>query len=57
MLRLSRVGEAEMQNRIVEIASDGVHLSLHRGFMKLSREREEIGRVPLPDIGGVIVRG
>ena len=46
-----------MQNRIVEIATDGVHLSLLRGFLKLSRNGEEIGRVALPDIGGVVVRG
>ena len=46
-----------MQNRIVEIASDDIHLSLLRGFLKLSRDGAEIGRVPLPDIGGVIVRG
>lgn len=46
-----------MQNRIVEVATDNVHLSLFRGFMKLSREREEIGRVALPDIGGLVVRG
>lgn len=46
-----------MQNRIVEVASDGVHLSLLRGFLKLSREGTELGRVPLPDIGGLVVRG
>lgn len=46
-----------MQNRIVEISTDGIHLSLYRGFLKLSKEREEIGRVGLPDIGAVIVRG
>lgn len=44
-------------NRIVEVASDGVHLSLTRGFMKLSRDGTEIGRVGFPDIGAVIVRG
>jgi CRISP-associated protein Cas1 len=46
-----------MQNRIVEVASDDVHLSLSRGFLKLSRERVELGRVPIPDIGAVLVRG
>ncbi len=46
-----------MQNRIVEIASDDIHLSLHRGFLKLSKADDELGRVPLPDIGGVIIRG
>lgn len=46
-----------MQNRIVEIASDDIHLSLLRGFLKLSREGAELGRVPIPDIGAVLVRG
>lgn len=46
-----------MQQRIVEIASDGVHLSAFRGFMKISRQDEELGRVPFADIGAVILRG
>lgn len=46
-----------MQNRIVEIASDGVNLSLDRGFLKLSRTGLQIGRVPIPDIGAVLIRG
>lgn len=46
-----------MQQRIVEIASDGVHLSAHRGFLKLSRDGDEIGRVALADIAAVILRG
>ncbi|MEM8773153.1 MAG: type II CRISPR-associated endonuclease Cas1 [Pseudomonadota bacterium] len=46
-----------MQNRIVEIASDDIHLSLLRGFLKLSRDGQELGRVGLPDIGAVIIRG
>lgn len=43
-----------MIGRVVEIAEDGRHLSVHRGFMVVSAEREEIGRVPLDDIGVVI---
>jgi len=46
-----------MQNRIVEIATDGIHLSLTRGFVKLSRDGEEMGRVGLPEIGALVVRG
>lgn len=46
-----------MQNRIIEIASEGVHLSLSRGFMIVARNGEEAGTVPLPDIGALIVRG
>jgi CRISPR-associated protein Cas1 len=44
-----------MIGRIVEIAEDGRHLSLHRGFMVVSAGGEEIGRVPLDDIGVVVV--
>jgi len=44
-----------MIGRIVEIAEDGRHLSLHRGFMVVSAHGEEIGRVPLDDIGVVVV--
>lgn len=46
-----------MQNRIVEIATDNIHLSVFRGFLKLSRDGVEVGRVALPDIGGLVVRG
>jgi len=46
-----------MQQRIVEIASDGIHLSAFRGFMTISRGSEELGRVPFADIGAVILRG
>lgn len=46
-----------MQNRIVEIASDNVHVSLSRGFVKLSQDGKELGRIGIPDIGAIIVRG
>ena len=42
-------------HRIVDIAVEGRHLSLTRGFLKVSADRAEVGRVPLDDIGGVIV--
>jgi len=41
--------------RIVDIATDGQHLSVHRGFMVVAEERIEVGRVPLDDIAAVIV--
>jgi hypothetical protein len=41
--------------RAVDIATDGRHLSLHRGFLIVSEERVEVGRVPLDDIAAVIV--
>lgn len=42
-------------DRIVDIASDGLHLSIHRGFLRVERDRGEIGRVPLDDIHAVII--
>jgi CRISPR-associated protein Cas1 len=43
-----------MIGRVVEIAEDGRHLSLHRGFMVVEAKGDELGRVPLDDIGVVI---
>lgn len=42
-------------DRIVDIATDGRHLSVLRGFLIVSQDREEVGRVPLDDIAAVIV--
>jgi CRISPR-associated protein Cas1 len=44
-----------MLGRIVEIAEDGRYLAVDRGFMTVSAAGAEIGRVPLDDIGVVIV--
>lgn len=44
-----------MVGRIVEIASDGVHLSVDRGFMKVTKERETVGQVALDDIDALVV--
>jgi CRISPR-associated protein Cas1 len=46
-----------MIGRIVEVADDRRHLSLHRGFMVVQDtdgERKQLGRVPLDDIAAVI---
>lgn len=43
-----------MIGRVVEIAEDGRHLSLTRGFMVVSAAGDELGRIPLDDIGVVI---
>lgn len=40
-----------MIGRVVEIASDRQHLALSRGFMTVSADGAEVGRVPLDDIG------
>jgi CRISP-associated protein Cas1 len=40
-----------MIGRVVEIASDGRHLAVLRGFMTISAAGNEVARVPLDDIG------
>lgn len=42
-------------DRIVDIATDGLHLSLHRGFLLVERDRDEVGRIALDDIHALIV--
>lgn len=41
--------------RIVDIATDGLHLSLHRGFLIVEQDRTEVGRVALDDIHALII--
>ncbi len=41
--------------RIIDIATDGRHLSAHRGFLIVAEGHEEVGRVPLDDVGAVVV--
>jgi CRISPR-associated protein Cas1 len=43
-----------MVGRVVEIATDGRHLSIHRGFLAIGEQGNEIGRIPLDDIAAVI---
>lgn len=43
-----------MVGRVVEVASDGRHLAIDRGFMTVSEKSVEVGRVPLDDIATVI---
>lgn len=42
-------------DRIVDIATDGRHLSLHRGFLVVTEQREEIGRIALDDVHALII--
>ncbi len=46
-----------MIGRIVEIATDGVHLSVKRGFMIVSQDHERLGQVALDDIAALVVHG
>ena len=41
-------------DRIIEIAQDSRHLAVEHGFMTVSENGTEIGRVPLDQIGAVI---
>ena len=46
-----------MLGRVVEIAEDGRHLTISRGFLVIaetSGERKELGQVPLDDVGALI---
>lgn len=40
--------------RVVDLSTDGLHVAVHRGFLTVSKDREEMGRIALDDIGGVI---
>jgi CRISPR-associated protein Cas1 len=42
-------------DRIVDISTDNVHLSAHRGFLIVAMKGEELGRVPLDDVAALIV--
>ena len=44
-----------MVGRIIEVASEGVHLSVERGFMKVTKDREHLGQIALDDIDALIV--
>jgi CRISPR-associated protein Cas1 len=41
--------------RIVDIATDGLHLAASHGFLTVNASGEEKGRIPLDDIGALIV--
>lgn len=42
-------------DQVIDIATDGRHLSRDRGFLKVSENGAEVGRVPLDQIAAVIV--
>ena len=42
-------------DQIIDITSDGRHLSRERGFLKVTEKGAEIGRTPLDQIAAVIV--
>ncbi len=46
-----------MIGRVIEVASEGCRLTRSRGFMTVTREGVEEGRVPLDDIGVLLCSG
>lgn len=42
-------------DRIVDIGTEGLHLSTYRGFLTVSKDRDEVGRIALDDVHAVIV--
>ncbi len=46
-----------MQNRVVEITSEGAHLSASRGFLSVKINGEPAGQVAIEDMTALIIRG
>lgn len=46
-----------MKNRIVEIVTDGVHISASRGFVVLHKDQEKLGQIAIDDMAALIIRG
>lgn len=46
-----------MKNRIIEVTSNGAHISASRGFIKISRDGQNLGQVAVEDMAALIVRG
>lgn len=43
-----------MVGRVVEIATDGRHLSIFRGFLVVAERGEEVGRIAIDDVAAVV---
>ncbi len=43
--------------QFIEISQSNIHLSLYRGFLRVHKKKNLVGRVPLDDILGLIVTG
>ena len=44
-----------MIGRIIEVASDGVYLAVKRGFMIVSRDGTQVGKIALDDIAALVI--
>src|SRR5262245_60578839 len=47
-------GRDGMVGRVVEVATDGRHLAVERGFLTVVENGSEVGRVPLDDLAAVV---
>lgn len=43
-----------MIGQVVEIATNGRHIALHRGFLVISENGEEVGRVPIDQVAALV---
>jgi CRISPR-associated protein Cas1 len=46
-----------MKQRIIEVSSDGRYLHADRGFLVIKKGAEEVGRIPIDDVGALIGSG
>lgn len=46
-----------MQNRVVEINSDGAYLNVARGFLVVTIDKEKAGQVAIEDMSALVIRG
>lgn len=54
---LLNIEDIIMQNRVIEIVTDGAYLNVSRGFLTVTIDREQAGQVAIEDIGALIIRG
>jgi CRISPR-associated protein Cas1 len=43
-----------MVGRVIEVATDGRHLAVDRGFLTVAEKGTEVGRIPLDDLAAVV---
>ncbi len=43
-----------MVGRVIEVATDGRHLAVDRGFLTVAEKGAEVGRIPLDDLAAVV---
>lgn len=53
-LRVCACGDWKVVGRVVEVATDGRHLAVDRGFLTVAEKGAEVGRIPLDDLAAVV---